>query len=153
MVGGLQAHPTMRIELEHYLGALGPLQLFDILDVDGDSQVSISEFCDHLIDRVTSEAPIEMTKVLKIVQQNKQVTHKILANQQKMAAATGFVVGRDGRVTESKAGAARGVEGRSYGDEDLAALTAQVGVLTGQMNHMTEVLNRVASAVLSDEGA
>eukprot|EP00392_Amoebophrya_sp_AT5.2_P011714 g11799.t1 len=80
MVDGLESNPEMRIDLEHFLGALDPVQLFEVLNVDGEGQVSITEFCDHLCERVTSEAPIEMTKVLKIVQQCKSMMQKVMLN-------------------------------------------------------------------------
>ncbi|CAD7956624.1 unnamed protein product [Amoebophrya sp. A25] len=82
LIDGLDAHPVMKMELQHFLGNQDPLQLFDILDVDGDGEIGISEFCEHLLDRVTSEAPIEVTRVLKMVQQIKGHTSKLLSSQQ-----------------------------------------------------------------------
>ncbi|CAD7936633.1 unnamed protein product [Amoebophrya sp. A120] len=99
LLEGLETNPEIEVELQHFLGNESPVQLFDTLDVDGDNSVGIDEFCDLMRERVTSEAPIELTKVLKIAKQTKNDVQKMLTSH-RMQLASGGLSG--GSRTRSK---------------------------------------------------
>ncbi|CAD7964269.1 unnamed protein product [Amoebophrya sp. A25] len=71
VVRGLANNAQLKMDLEFFLGNHDPIDLFEMLDVDGGGVIAIDEFCDALLSRVTSSAPIELTRVLKLVTQIK----------------------------------------------------------------------------------
>mmetsp|Transcript_19269 Transcript_19269/g.48198 ORF Transcript_19269/g.48198 Transcript_19269/m.48198 type:complete len:181 (+) Transcript_19269:1-543(+) len=151
MVDGLESNPEMRIDLEHFLGALDPVQLFEVLNVDGEGQVSITEFCDHLCERVTSEAPIEMTKVLKIVQQCKSMMQKVMLNVTAIRDEMGG--GSDAGNGRAEKGAAAGAGGGhpQHQQQEPASWAGEVASINQRIDRMTAVLEKLASVVLLPE--
>ncbi|CAD7956622.1 unnamed protein product [Amoebophrya sp. A25] len=131
LIGGLDANPMMKMELQHFLGNQDPLHLFDILDVDGDGEIGISEFCDYLLERVTSEAPVEVTRVAKIVQQIKTHTTKILHAQRMRAGAAA--------MSEVLKGGSSKETGRAM-RADITDLKHKVEGLTDDMHSLDERL-------------
>eukprot|EP00392_Amoebophrya_sp_AT5.2_P014265 g14412.t1 len=110
IVDGLKEHPEIALELEHFLGRMSPLELFDSLDVDGDGSIGIDEFCDALLERVTTQAPIELTRVLKVAKQTKSDVQKLL-NAQRMNLVRGGGGGGGGGLLGAVAGMGGGAEG------------------------------------------
>mmetsp|Transcript_86318 Transcript_86318/g.239362 ORF Transcript_86318/g.239362 Transcript_86318/m.239362 type:complete len:665 (+) Transcript_86318:51-2045(+) len=67
-----------------------PLQIFKMLDVDGSGQVSIDEFCDGIVDAVTSDRHIEfkrMEKHLQSVRQSLKEIHSTSQSPKKASSA------------------------------------------------------------------
>eukprot|EP00392_Amoebophrya_sp_AT5.2_P017669 g18071.t1 len=87
IVKGLTENPELKTDLEWFMGSHSPLQLFEMLDVDGEGLIAIDEFCDALLSRITSTAPVEVTRILKLVTQMKADLQKSL--QQKGSGGEG----------------------------------------------------------------
>jgi hypothetical protein len=48
-------------------GSEDPFEIFEMLDIDGGGDVSIDEFCEQIMKSVTSNRPIELERILKLV--------------------------------------------------------------------------------------
>ena len=48
MIDGLAADPAMKDELCGIMGSDDPMEIFEMLDVDGGGGVSIDEFCEQV---------------------------------------------------------------------------------------------------------
>mmetsp|Transcript_20219 Transcript_20219/g.51028 ORF Transcript_20219/g.51028 Transcript_20219/m.51028 type:complete len:493 (+) Transcript_20219:984-2462(+) len=66
MVNGLRENKSMQKELDHLMGTVDPVALFEMLDVDGGGKISIEEFCTQIVKTVSSTRPIELERILKL---------------------------------------------------------------------------------------
>ncbi|CAD7955155.1 unnamed protein product [Amoebophrya sp. A120] len=73
LVHGLNSDPALKDELCGIMGSDDPLELFEMLDTDGGGEVSIEEFCDQILKTVTSNRPIELERILKLVKEVPQM--------------------------------------------------------------------------------
>lgn len=53
-------------ELDHLMGTVDSVALFEMLDVDGGGKISIEEFCTQIVKTVSSTPPIELERILKL---------------------------------------------------------------------------------------
>ncbi len=49
------------------MGSDDAVEIFEMLDIDGGGGVSIDEFCEQIMKSVTSDRPIELERILKLV--------------------------------------------------------------------------------------
>ncbi|CAD7937891.1 unnamed protein product [Amoebophrya sp. A25] len=67
LINGLASDPALKEELCGIMGSDDPIELFEMLDVDGGGEVSIDEFCEQILKTVTSDRPIELERIMKLV--------------------------------------------------------------------------------------
>lgn len=67
LINGLESDPAMKDQILELLGSADPLEIFDMLDTDGGGEISVDEFCENILKAVTSDRPMELERIMKLV--------------------------------------------------------------------------------------
>jgi len=78
--------------LAEFMAIQDPVEIFNALDVDESGEIDIDEFCDGIWEVVISEAPLEMKRMEKQVENMQTVVKQIQQNQSLMQDQLGDIL-------------------------------------------------------------